>query len=55
MSATPDDKLFKHLARVYASNHANMHIGTSACGKFADGITNGAEWYIVRGGMQDFK
>ena len=30
-----------------------MHKG-DACVKFNDGITNGASWYIVDGGMQDW-
>jgi hypothetical protein len=55
VSATPDDKLFQHLAKVYSYNHAVMHTGRSECDNFPEGITNGAKWYIVRGGMQDFK
>ncbi|XP_023938075.2 carboxypeptidase D isoform X2 [Bicyclus anynana] len=54
-SQTPDNALFKHLAEVYASRHEAMHRG-DAClpEKFKNGVTNGAFWYNVKGGMQDF-
>lgn len=52
-SASPDDSVFRHLAKVYSDSHRTMHEGNS-CEKFKDGITNGAEWYDVPGGMQDF-
>lgn len=54
-SASPDDAVFRHLAQVYASSHRTMHEGKS-CNQdqFKGGITNGAEWYDVPGGMQDF-
>ncbi|CAH2093466.1 unnamed protein product [Euphydryas editha] len=54
-SRTPDDALFKHLAGVYASKHEQMKRG-DAClpEKFKNGLTNGAYWYSVQGGMQDF-
>ncbi len=56
---TPDDELFKHLARVYSEAHPIMHIGKTCPDneiqrKFPHGITNGAEWYNVKGGMQDY-
>ena len=56
ISPTPDNDLFKHLATIYASNHEDMFQGVGLCGQdtFANGITNGAEWYVVKGGMQDF-
>ena len=56
ISPTPDQNLFKHLAAIYASNHENMFQGVGLCKtqSFQDGITNGAEWYKVKGGMQDF-
>ena len=53
-SASPDDNLFKHLARTYASNHPVMKLGNSCGDNFPEGITNGAHWYDVPGGMQDF-
>ncbi|XP_048482113.1 carboxypeptidase D [Plutella xylostella] len=54
-SPTPDDALFRHLARVYADRNPRMRAG-DACPpeRFIDGITNGAFWYNVKGGMQDF-
>lgn len=54
-SASPDDAVFRHLANVYSSSHRTMHKGDSCRGdQFKDGITNGAQWYDVSGGMQDF-
>ncbi|CAG9862375.1 unnamed protein product [Phyllotreta striolata] len=54
---TPDDDVFKYLARVYADNHPVMHAskGCSNAGKdFKNGITNGADWYQFDGGMGDY-
>ena len=48
-SATPDDDVFVQLSRCYADAHPNMESGG-----FQDGITNGADWYAVFGGMQDW-
>merc|ERR1711981_721090 len=60
-SASPDDETFKHIAMTYAKNHPRMsNPNTPGCDKsfnpFArqGGITNGAAWYTVEGGMQDF-
>lgn len=53
-SSSPDDKVFRHLASVYSKSHRTMHEGNACSYKFKDGITNGAEWYDVPGGMQDF-
>ena len=47
-SESPDDKAFVHLARVYAEAHATM----SGSAEFPGGITNGAHWYPLWGGMQ---
>ncbi|HOJ33554.1 MAG TPA: M14 family zinc carboxypeptidase [Candidatus Hydrogenedentes bacterium] len=49
-SAAPDDALFRWLALQYASNNPDMF----ASSYFPQGITNGAAWYVVRGGMQDW-
>ncbi|XP_063720735.1 carboxypeptidase D-like [Symsagittifera roscoffensis] len=57
-SKTPDNALFKELASVYSFSHAFMSKDTEAvCSgdkPFTDGITNGADWYPVPGGMQDY-
>jgi carboxypeptidase D len=54
-SAAPDDAFFKRIALIYADNHPVMK-GGNACpsDNFPRGITNGAHWYDVPGGMQDF-
>lgn len=66
-SPSPDDALFIALAKSYSFAHTKMHLGkpckqpgspvTSFLGNlleesFKDGITNGAYWYSVSGGMQ---
>lgn len=55
---TQEDDLFKFLARTYSNAHTTMRNGfpcpAFANEKFPGGITNGAEWYSVTGGMQDW-
>ncbi|GMR48790.1 hypothetical protein PMAYCL1PPCAC_18985, partial [Pristionchus mayeri] len=59
---SPDDGTFRWLAQTYSANHAHMAKNDhapcdgSAADNFArqGGITNGAKWYSVAGGMQDF-
>eukprot|EP00795_Rhopilema_esculentum_P016033 gene16033-7377_t len=58
-SRSPDDDIFRHLALAYSTNHATMWKGRPMCRDsldetFVGGITNGAQWYSVAGGMQDF-
>ncbi|CAD6227310.1 GSCOCG00006098001-RA-CDS [Cotesia congregata] len=54
-SKSPDDNLFKYLAHIYADNHPIMHNGNACLPEyFPGGVTNGAKWYEVVGGMQDF-
>lgn len=55
-SASPDDDVFRNLALTYSSNHPKMRLPEMACegDNFKDGITNGAAWYSVAGGMQDY-
>ena len=57
-SKTPDDFLFKHLTTVYSDAHPTMHLGKGCIEApdetFDHGITNGAKWYSVSGGMQDY-
>ena len=51
---TPDDNTFVAISKLYANHHTNMHQGKDLCydDDFPEGITNGAKWYIVKGGMQ---
>ncbi|XP_027855156.1 carboxypeptidase D [Xiphophorus couchianus] len=58
-SQSEDDSLFRYLALVYSQNHPAMKTGQPNCPgspgeTFKDGITNGAYWYDVPGGMQDY-
>merc|ERR1719228_2318193 len=55
-SLTPDDATFVSLSSLYATKHKTMSQGYGLCDydNFPGGITNGAEWYVVEGGMQDF-
>jgi len=48
-SACPDNDLFIHISLAYADAHPNMESGG-----FSNGITNGAQWYAISGGMQDW-
>ena len=47
---TEDDALFRQLAHAYADNHPEMRVST----RFSGGVTNGAKWYVLYGGMQDW-
>lgn len=65
---SPDDKVFKALALAYSNAHPLMHLGEPCPPlpnerlnfqnvlekSFPNGITNGAAWYSVSGGMQDY-
>jgi len=53
-SLTPDDRVFKLMAHTYADNHPVMHTGKNCNETFSNGIVNGADWYELNGGMQDF-
>ncbi|KAL7648647.1 UNVERIFIED_CONTAM: hypothetical protein RMT77_000554 [Armadillidium vulgare] len=52
-SPTPDNNFFIHVAEIYAHAHEEMQ-SWSECGTFENGITNGADWYPIVGGMQDW-
>lgn len=58
---SPDDQTFRHLAMAYSTHHKDMaNPSRHGCGDDGynfgkqGGITNGAAWYSVQGGMQDF-
>ncbi|KAH7645110.1 carboxypeptidase d-like protein [Dermatophagoides farinae] len=62
-NGTPDDQLFRHLALTYSKNHPHMHKGRcyKKCADndlsneyYPNGIINGADWYALYGGMQDW-
>ncbi|KAM9335778.1 carboxypeptidase Z-like [Symphorus nematophorus] len=57
-SPTPDDQVFKMLARIYANGHETMNSEHAQCGPSRTnsdkGIINGAQWSSFAGGMQDF-
>ncbi|GBM94879.1 Carboxypeptidase M [Araneus ventricosus] len=56
-SVTPDDDVFRHLAETYSFNHKTMYLDHSCrdgSPPFPNGTTNGAAWYSLIGGMQDY-
>lgn len=59
-SPNPDNLEFVRLAYTYARAHPTMWKTGARCGlkaegdNFVDGITNGAAWYNLAGGMQDW-
>lgn len=58
-SATPDDFTFRDLSKYFVHQHGQMSSPNKVkcdmlSGDFVDGITNGANWYPVCGGMQDY-
>lgn len=48
-TACPDDDLFIQMSLSYSTPNSPMYNGA-----FPQGITNGADWYAVSGGMQDW-
>jgi len=49
-TATPDDDLFRYISTAYAGKNPRMRESA----EFPGGITNGAEWYVIYGGLQDY-
>ncbi len=56
-SECPDDDIFRQVSLAYSMAHSTMHLG-KPCPRdrdgFLNGITNGAAWYSLKGGMQDY-
>jgi len=49
-AVSPDDLLFIDIALRYSSHNAPMY----ASAQFPQGISNGAKWYVITGGVQDW-
>lgn len=49
-SPSPDDALFRDISLRYSMHNVDMFNSVT----FEDGITNGAAWYVITGGMQDW-
>lgn len=52
-SPSPDDSVFVSVSRTYADNNPPMSTSNSHS-SYDNGICNGADWYMIRGGMQDW-
>jgi len=53
-NGTADDATYRFLASYYATKHTKMADDNNPEFPNAGGITNGAHWYSVYGGMQDY-
>ncbi|KAI1294916.1 Carboxypeptidase -like protein [Halotydeus destructor] len=62
-SESPDDAIFRQLSLSYSENYPIMQLGKPCAQRcqyswqdkyFENGITNGAEYYVLSGGMQDY-
>lgn len=57
---TPDHDVVYHLAKTYVHSHRRISKGVRCPWDefglvyFEDGLTNGAKWYTLKGGMQDY-
>ncbi len=50
---TPDDSHFLSIARTYADNNPSMVLSNSDS-SYNNGVCNGADWYVIYGGLQDW-
>ncbi|CAH1799301.1 unnamed protein product, partial [Owenia fusiformis] len=56
-SEAPDDDIFRQMALTYSYSHGRMYawvLHLNCDWNFTDGISNGADWFYVKGGMQDY-
>jgi PKD repeat protein len=51
-SPTPDDAIVREIAVSYAATNPTIYANNG--GSFDHGVINGAVWYVVSGGMQDW-
>lgn len=49
-SVAPDNRLYRHLCEVYSDAHPLMHSSL----EFNEGVTNGAAFFTIYGGLQDY-
>ncbi|MEW5807449.1 MAG: M14 family zinc carboxypeptidase [Acidobacteriota bacterium] len=50
---TDDDPFFVSISRTYADNNPSM-VTSNSDPAFNNGICNGADWYVIYGGLQDW-
>eukprot|EP00002_Diphylleia_rotans_P037092 TRINITY_DN8254_c0_g1_i1.p1 TRINITY_DN8254_c0_g1~~TRINITY_DN8254_c0_g1_i1.p1 ORF type:complete len:470 (-),score=84.12 TRINITY_DN8254_c0_g1_i1:190-1599(-) len=50
LNPTPDNDVFVNVSLIYSTSHETMYRSR----EFYRGITNGAQWYALFGGMQDW-
>jgi subtilisin-like proprotein convertase family protein len=50
---TPDDSHYVSIARTYADNNPSMVLSNSDS-SYNNGVCNGADWYVIYGGLQDW-